>query len=395
MLAETIRLIQNDTWRMACLEAVDGLRLPDWYIAAGFLRNAIWDALHAKPERTPLNDVDVVYYDPGDLGTAPETQIESALHARCPTVKWEARNQARTHLRNGHAPYRDSAHAIAHWIETPTCVGIRIGRDRRLEIVAPYGIAENWSLRVAPNPRVRYPAALFHQRVRGKRWLVDWPKLRVEWPSETRDPPALAVFDLDGTLLRGRTVCELLAEPLGRLDRMRQLEGFATEADLAAARDEMATWYRGLALSQLTSGLQAVSFAPGSEEAVALLRRSGVTVAIASITWEFAVECFARRLGVTHFIGTRLGPNGVVEHVWPRDKARWARALCHQLAIPATRLAAVGDSPGDTDILQIAAHRVFVGDRLPPEIADVHHAPAANLLTVARWILYRLGAGSP
>ena len=394
MLAETIQLIQSDPWRMECLDAVDALGLPDWYIAAGFLRNAIWDALHAKSARTPLNDVDVIYYDLGDHGTAAEAQIESVLQARCPTVKWEARNQARMHLRNGHAPYRDSAHAIAHWIETPTCVGVRIGRDRRLEIVAPYGLAENWSLRVAPNPRIRYPAALFTQRVREKRWLEYWPQLRVEWPSETHPAPALAVFDLDGTLLRGRTVCELLAEPLGRLDRMQQLERFATEADLAAARDEMATWYRGRPVSQLTAGLQAVPFAPGTEEAVALLHRSGVTVAIASITWEFAVECFARRLGVTHFIGTRLGPADAVEHVWPRDKARWAQALRRQLSIPANRLVAVGDSSGDADMLQIAAHRVFVGDRVPPAIADVYHAPAANLLTVVRWILDRLGAGA-
>jgi uncharacterized protein len=91
------------------------------------------------------------------------------------------------HLRNGHAPYRDSAHAIEHWIETPTCVGVRIGRGRELAIVAPYGLVENWSLRVAPNPRIRYPAALFNQRVREKRWLEHWPRLQVCWPSET-DP---------------------------------------------------------------------------------------------------------------------------------------------------------------------------------------------------------------
>jgi len=53
--------------------------------------------------------------------------------------------------------------------------------------------------------------------------------------------------------------------------------------------------------------------------------------------------------------------------------------------------------PGDAGLLQIAAHRVFVGDRVPPEIADVYHTRDANLLTVVRWILDRLdaGAGSP
>ena len=86
MVAETIRLIQGDSWRMECLKAVASLGLPDWYIAAGFLRNAIWDALHAKFVRTPLNDVDIIYYDPADHGTSTEGQIESMLRAQCPTV---------------------------------------------------------------------------------------------------------------------------------------------------------------------------------------------------------------------------------------------------------------------------------------------------------------------
>src|SRR5262245_2619384 len=179
MRAATIRLIERDAWRMLCREAVESLGLPDWYIAAGFLRNAIWDTLHDQSERSPLNDVDVIYYDRRGLGALAEGEIEAALKARCPGVTWEARNQARMHLRNGHAPYRDSAHAIAHWIETPTCVGIRIEPDGQLEIAEPYGLAENWSLRVAPNPRIRYPAALFNQRAREKRWLEHWPRLQV------------------------------------------------------------------------------------------------------------------------------------------------------------------------------------------------------------------------
>lgn len=184
MLTNTSQLICRDAWRTKCLQAVESVRLPDWYIAAGFLRNAIWDALHAKSSRTPLNDVDVVYYDPVDLGTAAETQIEAILQAGLPDVKWAVKNQARMHLRNGHAPYRDSEHAIAHWIETPTCVGVSIEPDGGLRVVAPHGIRENWSLRVTRNPLVHYPAALFNERVRNKRWLEAWPGLQVEWARE-------------------------------------------------------------------------------------------------------------------------------------------------------------------------------------------------------------------
>jgi phosphoserine phosphatase len=54
-------------------------------------------------------------------------------------------------------------------------------------------------------------------------------------------PFGLALFDLDGTLLRGPTVCEVLARALGRLNHMRQLEALIaglSDIDIAAAREE-------------------------------------------------------------------------------------------------------------------------------------------------------------
>lgn len=184
MVTETEEVLRGDAWRMECLQAVESLHLPDWYVAAGFLRNAIWDLLHEKPERTSLNDVDVVYHDAADLSIKTEDDIQSLLRAIFPDANWEIRNQARMHLRNHHPPYRNTEHAIAHWPETQTCVGARIEPDGNLKIAAPYGIAENWSLRVTPNPVVPYPAALFNERMRSKRWLEHWPKLHVEWAKE-------------------------------------------------------------------------------------------------------------------------------------------------------------------------------------------------------------------
>ncbi|MPZ13616.1 MAG: hypothetical protein GEU73_04200 [Chloroflexi bacterium] len=169
---------------MRCLEAVESLRLPGWYIAGGFLRNAVWDARHRRQPVTPLDDVDVIYFEPADLSTATERNVESGLRALLPDVPWEVRNQARMHVRNRHAPYRGCEQAIAQWPETQTCVAIRMESGGALTIIAPYGLAENWSLRVTPNPVVPYPAAVFNERVRSKRWLELWPRLRVEWAQD-------------------------------------------------------------------------------------------------------------------------------------------------------------------------------------------------------------------
>lgn len=69
-------------------------------------------------------------------------------------------------------------------------------------------------------------------------------------------PRGLVAFDLDGTSLRGRTVCELLAAPLGRRDEMRRFEALSGEAALAAAREEMARWYAGRSEAELCTALR-------------------------------------------------------------------------------------------------------------------------------------------
>jgi phosphoserine phosphatase len=176
----------------------------------------------------------------------------------------------------------------------------------------------------------------------------------------------IVAFDLDGTLIRGATVCELLAAPLGRDAEMRRFEACTTARDLRAARSEMACWYRGHARRSLCRGLADARWAPGAREAVAELQGAGIEVVIASVTWRFAVAWFAERLAVRRFLGTGLSARGEITHVWPQAKASWLRGLARELGVPRGRTAAVGDSTGDLPMLRSAALRFFVGASNPP-----------------------------
>jgi phosphoserine phosphatase len=137
----------------------------------------------------------------------------------------------------------------------------------------------------------------------------------------------LAVFDLDETLLRGLTVCEVLADFLGKLPRMHELESCIAQGDLVTARLEMARWYAGLPMQELLRPLPRATLAPGTREGIARLQRHGVEIAIASITWEFAVAWFAQQLDIAYYLGTTLEPTGEIRHIWPRDKAAWVQRL--------------------------------------------------------------------
>lgn len=199
-------------------------------------------------------------------------------------------------------------------------------------------------------------------------------------------PSGLVVFDLDGTLLRGSTVCEVLAARLGRLEEMRSFEALTEEHEIARARAELVRWYSAISRGQLVSFLEAAQWAPGAREGIARLRRAGVEVAIASITWKFAVDWFAVQLGVTHTLGTGLREDGAIQHVWPRHKADWLHDLASRLAVPYERTAAVGDSSGDLAMLGVAGLRFFVGLEPPPALKCVHF-PSGSILDVAQNIL--------
>ncbi len=174
-------LVAGVPWRRRALEAVVALDLPDCCIGAGFVRAPVWDALHGYTEPTPLDDIDVVYYDPACLDPGAEAQAEARLRDLMPGLPWSVRNQARMHLRNGDRPYRSTAEAIRHWLETPTAVAVRLG-DGRPGLLAPLGLDDLLDLVLRPMPYAQaHRTAAFRKRLETKSWLKIWPQLRLKW----------------------------------------------------------------------------------------------------------------------------------------------------------------------------------------------------------------------
>jgi phosphoserine phosphatase len=205
----------------------------------------------------------------------------------------------------------------------------------------------------------------------------------------------LAVFDLDGTLLRGETVCETLAEPLGRSERMRVLEKCQELSDVRLARYEIASWYAGRERAELTSYLAGAKLAPGAVAGCEMLRQEGIVVAIASLTWLFAVEWFASRFGASHWMGSDVVSETEIRHCWPEDKAEFTRRVARSLHAARCGVAAVGDSWGDVELLHAADLPVFVGrERVRGLPAGVVHMPDADIRDVARLILEMDSPGS-
>ncbi|NAX20507.1 nucleotidyltransferase family protein [Vibrio sp. V39_P1S14PM300] len=170
-------LVRRDALRLKALQCVKQLQLPQCYLAAGFVRNLVWDYLHAKPRSTALNDVDVIYFDP--LETNPDAHLahEARLKHALPILNWQVRNQAWMHLRNGDRPYQSAIDAMSYWPEQETAVAVRLNSDNQFECVSVFGLASLFALRITYNPKRE--RALFEQRIQTKGWHNLWPELRV------------------------------------------------------------------------------------------------------------------------------------------------------------------------------------------------------------------------
>ncbi|MBL4639097.1 MAG: nucleotidyltransferase family protein [Kordiimonadaceae bacterium] len=185
MINQTIKqtieiLIRTDARALQQLKLVADIGPKASFIAAGFVRNRVWDALYDPKPVAAEADVDVVYFCQNDVSPECDYAYEADLEAADPNTDWQVRNQARMHDFGGHEPFVSLDNALMYWPETATSVGVRLHETRENEFVAPFGFddLQNHILRIAPAMKAKNPQG-FDVRLKAKGWLKRWPRLRV------------------------------------------------------------------------------------------------------------------------------------------------------------------------------------------------------------------------
>jgi hypothetical protein len=183
--ARLIALARATPWFMQALEQVRALGLREGCIGAGAVRNLVWDALHEHATPSALADVDVAYFDSGDLSSSRDDGLQRSLGTSVPATPWKVTNQAAVHLwfeqHFGHAvaPLHSLEEAVASWPEYATAVGLSLDEQDRLNVIAPLGLDDLFSRVVRRNP-VRASVQTYRERVASKRYAQRWPRVRVE-----------------------------------------------------------------------------------------------------------------------------------------------------------------------------------------------------------------------
>ena len=179
----------------------------------------------------------------------------------------------------------------------------------------------------------------------------------------------LACFDLDGTLVRGTTVSQHLADRFGQSEQMAGLERrYATgEISNSVVAEETGRSYRGIALPQVVSKLSDIACIEGIDFTLATLRERGVESLLGTVTWSFAAEEFGRRHGFAAVSGTEIEldlhgiPTGNVKrHFDEWDKLEFIRNYCREKGVALAECIAIGDSRSDIPIFEAVGFSIAI-----------------------------------
>jgi hypothetical protein len=134
--------------------------------------------------RPASNDVDVAFFDAGDISPDRDRQVEDSLRTRNAAVEWDATSQAAVHRwypqRFGVVvpPFASVPEAVATWPEFAVCVAVRLTPDGKMELCAPYGLDDLVDGVWRRNP-ARVTVAEYARRLARKQPAARWPGIRV------------------------------------------------------------------------------------------------------------------------------------------------------------------------------------------------------------------------
>jgi uncharacterized protein len=182
--AAFLDIVWDDPLVREALLRARGFDLPDWWIVSGALYNTVWNHLTGRPSGYGIKDVDLFYFDDGDLSWEAEDAVirrgEEIFAGMSKPV--EIRNQARVHLwyesRFGQKrePLTSSKDSIVHFATRCHAVGVRLDQAGKLDLFAPHGLEDIFAFRIVPNRILDNRAT--HETKAG-RAKAAWPELTV------------------------------------------------------------------------------------------------------------------------------------------------------------------------------------------------------------------------
>jgi phosphoserine phosphatase len=177
----------------------------------------------------------------------------------------------------------------------------------------------------------------------------------------------LAIFDLDGTLTRERSIWEYIHIRLGKW------YGFAEEYQkhFLAGRisyeefcERDAQVWKGMKMEELLEIVQTVPFHPGADELIGYLKERGLKLAMVSSGLSILSNWVHQSYGFDYSVSNDLlHENGVLTgkvriQVYYDKKAEWVKRILQEFDMRPEEVIAIGDSLGDIDMFQMVGFSI-------------------------------------
>jgi uncharacterized protein len=177
------RAVMANSANASLLARLPQLDLPDAWLVAGCLFQAVWNEQFGRAPDAGVNDYDVFYFDDRDLSYEAEDAVIRRVTAALSDqgIRIEVKNQARVHLWYGERfgpgyPHLTSARdGIDRFLIAGTCIGYGVSKNNHRQLYAPYGLDDIFAGLLRPNThnqrtdRYAQKAASYRER---------WPHLR-------------------------------------------------------------------------------------------------------------------------------------------------------------------------------------------------------------------------
>jgi uncharacterized protein len=185
-------IVRSQPVLMSVLEGLRDLALADGWLVSGAIYNTVWNVLTRRPALTGIKDIDLIYFEGGDLSYEAEDVVIKAAERRFAGLPLpvEVRNQARVHVwfpqRFGIVvtPLTHATESLTRYASRTHAVAARLEADGTMRIEAPFGLDDIFGFRVTPNAVLDNRAA---HEAKGARAMTVWPELSVlPWPIADR-----------------------------------------------------------------------------------------------------------------------------------------------------------------------------------------------------------------
>jgi uncharacterized protein len=181
--ARLIDAVRGDADLMRVLQTAARLDLNDWLIFSGSVYQCVWNAITGRPAGHGIKDFDLGYFDEDVSWDAEDAVIRRVAAAFDQPLRGrvEVRNQRRVSewfpqkFGEPYPPVASTAAALDRFVAPAFAVGVRMTPAGEVEVEAPFGLDDVFSLTVRPNPN----------RPKARDWDRVVAGLRARWPEIT------------------------------------------------------------------------------------------------------------------------------------------------------------------------------------------------------------------